>query len=364
MDSQSVAQIVSPTVNPDILDTAEGYECVDGKLVPWTPVVGERKFTLHSKMKCPLCGMIVGVSYSGKRFLALHVGGKRCQRAQRMLNSKSAPKPRRPASGSEPEPESASIIPGSQEVTSGDWKGIREYYLSLGLLRKPWKPKLKSLPESGSSLESSRTSSSPATSDLSLTTVVEDVLLTPPLVPTEFTSPLPPLSLPLPVSSEPAASTDPQVESRCNTGPKYDPVRDRVVNLDETRSHEHVLNPEPLRHPSHKPAPRRMPTPIVIEDSSDDEPGPACVPDTKHKPVHGSVKHERGLGSATCGTDGLADVRDTKALSGTQLPPIVDNSKYVELQAGVASGGYKYWDETPEGQKFLATLRETVGKIE
>ncbi|KAG8790584.1 hypothetical protein FRC12_011511 [Ceratobasidium sp. 428] len=319
-------------------------------------------------MKCPLCGMIVGVSYSGKRFLALHVGGKRCQRAQRMLNSKSAPKPRRPASGigsgPEPEPNSASITPEPQEVTNGDWKGIREYYLSLGLLRKPWKPKPKSLPESGSSLDSSRASSSPATSDLSLATVVEDVLLTPPLVPTEFTSPLPPLSLPLPVSSEPTTSTIPQVASRCNTGPKYDPVRDRVVDLDETRSHEHVLNPEPLRHPSHKPAPRRMPTPIVIEDSSDDEPGPACVPDTKHKPVHGSVKHERGLGSAPCGTDGFAGVRDTKALPSAQLPSIVDNSKYVALQAGLAGGEYKYWDQTPEGQKFLATLRETVGKIE
>ncbi|QRW03680.1 hypothetical protein RhiLY_02679 [Ceratobasidium sp. AG-Ba] len=38
----------------------EGYESVNGQLVPWIPVDGKRKLTSYSKMRCPLCQGIVG----------------------------------------------------------------------------------------------------------------------------------------------------------------------------------------------------------------------------------------------------------------------------------------------------------------
>ncbi|KAG9081944.1 hypothetical protein FRC06_005318, partial [Ceratobasidium sp. 370] len=125
--------------------------------------------------------MIVGVSYAGKRFLALHQGGKRCQQAQRKLNSNSASKPRRSTSGRGSKPTSG---PEPETPASNGWTGTREYYTSLGVLKKPPKSKAKSIPLVGSSLESGRVSVSPTIADSSMVTLVEDVLLTPPLVPT------------------------------------------------------------------------------------------------------------------------------------------------------------------------------------
>ncbi|QRV89465.1 hypothetical protein RhiJN_17483 [Ceratobasidium sp. AG-Ba] len=63
----------------------EGYESVNGQLVPWIPVNGKRKLTSYSKMRCPLCQGIVGVGYSGKHLLELHQNSKRCINARQKL---------------------------------------------------------------------------------------------------------------------------------------------------------------------------------------------------------------------------------------------------------------------------------------
>ncbi|KAG9094933.1 hypothetical protein FRC07_011176 [Ceratobasidium sp. 392] len=341
MDSQNATQAPTTAV-ADILDTAEGFELVDGKLVPWAPVVGERKLTRYSKMKCPLCGMIVGVSYSGKRFLAIHTGGKKCLQAQRKLNPLEAPKPSRG-----PAPKSAHVSE-LKKPASDDWTGIREYYKSLGLLRNP-KPKAKLVPTAQPTTNGSSSGFgwvSPVDSDSSMLTLVEDVLLTPPLVPMDSTSLPPALSLPPPTSFVPEAkpiAPAPQVaplslvpERDHGSSLEHNSGRDRMPRLEDILSHE----PEPLL--SH-PIPKRAPTPIVIDDSSDDESDPAPVPSAKH----GYVKYVHGLEP-----------------TGIELPPTSNDSECFVLQAGLVNGEMKCWDEMPEGQRFLAMLRETVGKTE
>ncbi|KAG8738185.1 hypothetical protein FRC10_007153 [Ceratobasidium sp. 414] len=367
MESPNATQV--PATSADILDTAEGYECVDGKLIPWAPVTGARKLTAHSKMKCPICSMIVGVSYSGKRFLALHQGGKRCQQAQRKLNSNSTSKPRCSTSGpgSKPMPASESE---PEKPASDNWTGIREYYESLGLLRKPPKPKSKAPivgTSTGSSPGSGRASASPTVTDSSMVTLVEDMLLTPPLVPTGFT-PLPPsLSLPLPVAfvskSKPIPPAVPSIASASiglgrNHGSKYDPSR-------QIHGQGRGPNMEHLHRSSHGLALKRKPSPIVIEDSSDDEPSPACVPGVEYEPAHGPVDYGYSPGSTKRGMHGFADIKGTEVSPGVRVhvPPNMDDSKHFVLQAGLVDGEMKFWDETPEGQRFLAALKESVGKF-
>ncbi|KAG8697561.1 hypothetical protein FRC08_006449 [Ceratobasidium sp. 394] len=330
-------------------------------------------------MKCPLCSTIVGVSYAGKRFLALHQGGKKCQQAQRKLNSTSTPKPRRfitSRPGFKPTPAFASAsASGSkpEKPVSNGVAGTREYYASLELLKKPPKTKAKSVPtvgtSAGSSLEPGRASAGPTAMDSSTVTLVEDMLLTPPLVPTGIISLPPSLSLPLPlpvpsasVSKSIRSAVPPVVPTDISLGRNYDP---KCPPSRQTHGQVHGPNTEHLHHPNHGPVLGRKPSPIVIEDSSDDEPSPACVTSTKYEPARGPAGRGNNSGSAKLDTHGFVDVKGANAppgVRGGHVPSTVE-SKHFVLQAGLVDGEMKCWDETPEGQKFLALLRESVGKI-
>ncbi|KAF8604523.1 hypothetical protein BDV93DRAFT_543879 [Ceratobasidium sp. AG-I] len=69
--------------NQHTLNTGEGWEFVDGELVPWEPVVGKRKYTIRSRLRCPLCNIIVSVSTAGPKNIAIHQEGSKCRLARK-----------------------------------------------------------------------------------------------------------------------------------------------------------------------------------------------------------------------------------------------------------------------------------------
>lgn len=279
--------------------------------------------------------MIIGVSYSGKRALVLHQGSKKCQISQRRV-------------------EKARAYGASRPVRPDEAQSIEDYHASLGLTNKQSKPRNRGrvvgpVASSSGFLEQDLVPISPSTTTSSPPSLVEDALLTPPLSSMELAPPPPPLPfLPAPLSFIPGTRPIAPVilhfaPERPQRGPERSPSLECISSLEYATNLGRSCSPEYSSEIG--PILERRPTPIIIEDSSDDEGERTPVKDeSAHMPLYAEEPRVP------------PNMQDAPA-----LPSIEELGRFV-LQAGSIGGVTRHWDETPEGQRFLLALKEAHEK--